>query len=247
MRQNDRALIAGTHPREKRSKRRSRHVGKVARKPLAGKGQIAGIAGRPARCEISPRRLVVGRRNGGGQRTVAIGAGAGGVLEDTELRRRRIAAFRREIAETDAALTGDVTPTRPTLAAATLAGSGIDQAASLRRRRGDEERDNRSDDDPETAHDLLPSGYPTEYDFGAHSSSTHVCRVDGCNQSGKFGVLDGAAGFEPANGGIKIHCLTTWRRPNGAVRARAVHRNGVRISASRWAGNRGTAAPAKPR
>src|SRR6476469_9466493 len=24
----------------------------------------------------------------------------------------------------------------------------------------------------------------------------------------------GAGGFEPPYGGIKIHCLTTWRRPN---------------------------------
>src|ERR1700722_6104761 len=28
------------------------------------------------------------------------------------------------------------------------------------------------------------------------------------------GTLAGAGGFEPPNGGIKIHCLTTWRRPN---------------------------------
>ena len=27
--------------------------------------------------------------------------------------------------------------------------------------------------------------------------------------------LAGAAGFEPANGGIKSRCLTTWRRPTG--------------------------------
>lgn len=26
--------------------------------------------------------------------------------------------------------------------------------------------------------------------------------------------LDGVAGIEPANGGIKIHCLTTWLHPN---------------------------------
>jgi hypothetical protein len=26
--------------------------------------------------------------------------------------------------------------------------------------------------------------------------------------------LAGAGGFEPPHGGIKIHCLTTWRRPN---------------------------------
>src|ERR1043166_8583553 len=29
--------------------------------------------------------------------------------------------------------------------------------------------------------------------------------------------LAGAAGFEPGNGGIKIRCLTTWLRPNGAL------------------------------
>src|SRR5579872_2562212 len=28
-------------------------------------------------------------------------------------------------------------------------------------------------------------------------------------------ILAGAGGFEPPYGGIKIHCLTTWRRPNG--------------------------------
>ena len=27
--------------------------------------------------------------------------------------------------------------------------------------------------------------------------------------------MAGAAGFEPANGGIKSRCLTTWRRPSG--------------------------------
>ena len=27
--------------------------------------------------------------------------------------------------------------------------------------------------------------------------------------------LAGAGGFEPPYGGIKIRCLTTWRRPNG--------------------------------
>src|SRR6202158_297101 len=26
--------------------------------------------------------------------------------------------------------------------------------------------------------------------------------------------LAGAGGFDPPHGGIKIHCLTTWRRPN---------------------------------
>src|ERR1700726_1743679 len=31
-------------------------------------------------------------------------------------------------------------------------------------------------------------------------------------------VLAGAGGFEPPHGGIKIHCLTTWRRPNRRLR-----------------------------
>ena len=29
--------------------------------------------------------------------------------------------------------------------------------------------------------------------------------------------LAGAAGFEPANGGTKSRCLTTWRRPKTVV------------------------------
>src|SRR5262245_46038946 len=32
--------------------------------------------------------------------------------------------------------------------------------------------------------------------------------------SQKLRWLAGAPGFEPGNGGIKIHCLTTWLRPN---------------------------------
>ncbi len=32
--------------------------------------------------------------------------------------------------------------------------------------------------------------------------------------------LAGAPGFEPGNGGTKNRCLTTWRRPNGAVPTR---------------------------
>ena len=26
--------------------------------------------------------------------------------------------------------------------------------------------------------------------------------------------LIGAEGFEPSNGGVRVHCLTTWRRPS---------------------------------
>ena len=29
--------------------------------------------------------------------------------------------------------------------------------------------------------------------------------------------MAGAAGFEPANGGTKSRCLTTWRRPKSVV------------------------------
>ncbi len=34
--------------------------------------------------------------------------------------------------------------------------------------------------------------------------------------------LAGAAGFEPAHGGIKSRCLTAWLRPIGPVRARSI-------------------------
>ena len=27
-------------------------------------------------------------------------------------------------------------------------------------------------------------------------------------------LLAGMGGFEPANGGVKVRCLTTWRHPN---------------------------------
>ena len=33
----------------------------------------------------------------------------------------------------------------------------------------------------------------------------------------------GAAGFEPAHGGIKTHCLTTWLRPIKGLRLRGYH------------------------
>ena len=50
--------------------------------------------------------------------------------------------------------------------------------------------------------------------------------------------LAGAGGFEPPHGGIKIPCLTTWRRPNSAERftarpAWAVSRRSCRKVASR--------------
>ena len=40
--------------------------------------------------------------------------------------------------------------------------------------------------------------------------------------------LDGAAGFEPADGGIKIRCLTTWRRPRTRSAACGVYSGIVR-------------------
>ncbi len=40
--------------------------------------------------------------------------------------------------------------------------------------------------------------------------------------------LAGAGGFEPPHGGIKIPCLTTWRRPNSVERFAA--RSGLAVS-----------------
>ena len=28
-----------------------------------------------------------------------------------------------------------------------------------------------------------------------------------------YSILTGVVGFEPTNGGVKVRCLTTWRRP----------------------------------
>ena len=30
-------------------------------------------------------------------------------------------------------------------------------------------------------------------------------------------IKTGVAGFEPTNGGVKVHSLTTWRHPNNVV------------------------------
>ena len=51
-------------------------------------------------------------------------------------------------------------------------------------------------------------------------------------------TLAGAPGFEPGNGGIKIRCLTTWRRPN-AVAACAAAKTARTILAGPDARNRG--------
>lgn len=42
-----------------------------------------------------------------------------------------------------------------------------------------------------------------------------VCRRNYLNNVSVLQELAGAGGFEPPHGGIKIPCLTTWRRPNG--------------------------------
>ena len=34
------------------------------------------------------------------------------------------------------------------------------------------------------------------------------------NNAKKLDKLPGVGGFEPANGGVKVRCLTTWRHPN---------------------------------
>src|SRR3954469_7154613 len=39
-------------------------------------------------------------------------------------------------------------------------------------------------------------------------------RPDGRKEQRLSRFLAGAAGFEPANAGIKSRCLTTWRRPS---------------------------------
>src|SRR5205823_9292411 len=35
-------------------------------------------------------------------------------------------------------------------------------------------------------------------------------------------TMAGAPGFEPGNGGSKVRCLTTWRRPNGSRAAPSI-------------------------
>ena len=65
----------------------------------------------------------------------------------------------------------------------------------------------------------LAGGSPVNYGVGPFvivppTLDQHPCLL----QSPFRGILKlaGAAGFEPANGGIKSRCLTTWRRPNTA-------------------------------
>ncbi len=39
--------------------------------------------------------------------------------------------------------------------------------------------------------------------------------------------LAGTAGFEPASAGVKVPCLTAWRRPNIKIRKAEALRNGT--------------------
>ena len=69
--------------------------------------------------------------------------------------------------------------------------------------------------------------------------------------------LAGAAGFEPANGGTKSRCLTTWRRPSTGDRTplecsdrpeKGVSQNDAPSHADRATGRAGSrsAAPSAP-
>ena len=66
----------------------------------------------------------------------------------------------------------------------------------------------------------LTGGSPVSYGVGPccimvpPTLNQHPCLLQSLLRG--FLKLAGAAGFEPANGGIKSRCLTTWRRPNTA-------------------------------
>src|SRR5882724_11490224 len=53
----------------------------------------------------------------------------------------------------------------------------------------------------------------TEHKLGKERNGGHLSQFSGYNLQ-LPDWLAGAGGFEPPHGGIKIHCLTTWRRPN---------------------------------
>ena len=46
-------------------------------------------------------------------------------------------------------------------------------------------------------------------------------------------VLAGLAGFEPANNGVKVQCLTTWRQPKMLNRATGLSPVGARVEFDR--------------
>lgn len=83
------------------------------------------------------------------------------------------------------------------------------------------------------SHHRLPLNHPTQGVMAGAKAHHHNLQGENRPQDVKEApalqhvlqpqvVLAGAAGFEPANGGIKSRCLTTWRRPNGPVRARSI-------------------------
>ena len=46
-----------------------------------------------------------------------------------------------------------------------------------------------------------------------------------------YKLLTGVAGFEPTNGGVKVHSLTTWRHPKileQKIKAKNIEQEGIR-------------------
>jgi len=58
-----------------------------------------------------------------------------------------------------------------------------------------------------------PDGYKNGY---SGARGTRPGRVVGATS--EIGSRAGAEGFEPSNGGSKVPCLTTWRRPKAGIR-----------------------------
>ena len=46
-----------------------------------------------------------------------------------------------------------------------------------------------------------------------------------CHETRAFKLLARVAGFEPANDGVRVHCLTAWRYPN--INHSIICKNGV--------------------
>ena len=61
---------------------------------------------------------------------------------------------------------------------------------------------------------LRPSGQRLRRCFRSAPADRSNLRSHPADQTCHSFDLAGAAGFEPANAGIKTRCLTTWRRPN---------------------------------
>ena len=72
----------------------------------------------------------------------------------------------------------------------------------------------RSDRPPSSPHrTIIGAGWPSQLDTGQNGAHGGQRRDRGSTP--RMRCLAGAAGFEPADGGTKSRCLTTWRRPNG--------------------------------